>query len=77
MAMTEFSKKYKEKIFQGCESELIETDPEFMERFNHFVFDEVVNQVELDNFGSSFRLSGKRSIQRITACGHGFRGYTC
>ena len=49
MAMTEFSKKYKEKIFQGCESELIETDPEFMERFNHFVFDEVVNQVKLDD----------------------------
>lgn len=42
-------KKYKEKIFQGCESELIETDPEFMERFNHFVFDEVVNQVKLDD----------------------------
>ena len=49
MAMTEFSKKYKEKIFRGCESELIETDPEFMERFNHFVFDEVVNQVKLDD----------------------------
>lgn len=49
MAMTEFSKKYKVKIFRGCESELIETDPEFMERFNHFVFDEVVNQVKLDD----------------------------
>lgn len=49
MEMTEFSKKYKEKIFQGYESELLETDPEFMERFDHFVFDEVVNQVKLDD----------------------------
>ena len=33
MEMTESIKKYKEKIFQGRDSELLETDPEFMERF--------------------------------------------
>ena len=30
MEMTESIKKYKEKIFQGRDSELLETDPEFM-----------------------------------------------
>ena len=49
MEMTESIKKYKEKIFQGRESELLETDPEFMERFEHFAFGEVVNETKLDD----------------------------
>ena len=49
MEMTESIKKYKEKIFQGRDSELLETDPEFMERFEHFAFSEVVNETKLDD----------------------------
>lgn len=49
METTESIKKYKEKIFQGRESELLETDPEFMERFEHFAFGEVVNETKLDD----------------------------
>ena len=49
MEMTASIKKYKEKIFQGRDSELLETDPEFMERFEHFAFSEVVNETKLDD----------------------------
>jgi 4-carboxymuconolactone decarboxylase len=43
MAITEFSKKYHEKMFPGYESKFLETDPEFIECFYNFAFDEVVN----------------------------------
>ena len=42
-------KKIQRKIFQGRDSELLETDPEFMERFEHFAFSEVVNETKLDD----------------------------
>lgn len=49
MAISEFAKKYHEKMFPDCTSILSETDPEFTERFENFAFDEVVNQDDLDN----------------------------
>ncbi len=48
MAITEFAKNYHEKIFPGYHSAFLETDPEFIERFDSFAFDEVVNQDDLD-----------------------------
>lgn len=48
MAITEFSKRYLEKMIPGYSSKLSETDPEFIERFTNFAFDEVVNQDALD-----------------------------
>jgi 4-carboxymuconolactone decarboxylase len=39
---------YLEKMFPGG-SKLRETDPEFMEQFENFAFDEVVNQDDLDD----------------------------
>ena len=44
MAITEFSKSYHEKMFPGYVSKFLETDPEFIERFDNFAFDEVINQ---------------------------------
>lgn len=44
MAITEFSKTYHEKMFPGDASSLLETDPEFIERFDNFAFDEVINE---------------------------------
>ena len=44
MAITEFSKKYHEKMFPGYVSKFAETDPEFIERFDNFAFDEVINE---------------------------------
>ena len=44
MPVTENEKKYHEKMFPGYKSDFLRTDPEFIERFDNFAFDEVVNQ---------------------------------
>lgn len=49
MAITEASKKHHEKMFPGYHSVFLETDPEFIERFDNFAFDEVVNSDDLDD----------------------------
>lgn len=49
MAITENAKKYHEKMFPGYVSDFLRTDPEFIERFDNFAFDEVVNQDDLDD----------------------------
>ena len=46
MAISEFAKQYHEKMFPGYVSKFLETDPEFIERFDNFAFDEVINQPE-------------------------------
>lgn len=48
MAITENAKAYHEKMFPGYQSKFLETDPEFIERFDNFAFDEVVNHDNLD-----------------------------
>lgn len=48
MAITENAKLYHEKMFPGYVSGFLETDPEFIELFDNFAFDEVVNQDDLD-----------------------------
>ncbi len=49
MKITKFAQEYHEKMFPNYESTLKETDPEFIERFDNFAFDEVVNQDDLDD----------------------------
>ncbi|MBQ3402616.1 MAG: carboxymuconolactone decarboxylase family protein [Synergistaceae bacterium] len=49
MALSEFSREFHEKMFPGYKSKFLETDPEFIERFDNFAFDEVINQVKLDD----------------------------
>lgn len=48
MAITDKAKQYHKKMFPGYASEFLETDPEFIERFDNFAFDEVVNHDDLD-----------------------------
>lgn len=48
MEITEAARAYHEKMFPGSRSAMLETDPEFMERFYNFAYDEVVNQDDLD-----------------------------
>lgn len=50
MAISKFAQEYHEKMFPGYVSKFLTTDPEFIERFDNFAFDEVVNEkrVELD-----------------------------
>ncbi len=49
MAITENAKQYHERMFPGYHSKFLETDPEFIERFDNFAFDEVVNSNDLDD----------------------------
>ena len=48
MAITEKAKEYHEKMFPNYKSKFLETDPEFIERFDNFAFDEVTGQDDLD-----------------------------
>ena len=43
MAISEFAKEYHETMFPGYKSKFLETDPEFIERFDNFAFDEVLH----------------------------------
>ena len=49
MSISQFSKEYHEKMFPGYKSDFLRTDPEFIERFDNFAFDEVINQDDLDD----------------------------
>lgn len=49
MSITAASQKYHERMFPGYHSKFLETDPEFIERFDNFAFDEVVNSDDLDD----------------------------
>lgn len=49
MARTKFAKEYYDKMFPEYHSSFLETDPEFIERFDNFAFDEVINQDNLDD----------------------------
>ena len=44
MSITDFARDYHEKMFPGYVSDLRRTDPELIERFDNFAFDEVINQ---------------------------------
>ncbi|MEI2998079.1 MAG: hypothetical protein V8T51_02255 [Senegalimassilia faecalis] len=43
------AKAFHEKMFPGYVSDFLRTDPEFIERFDTFAFDEVVAQANLDD----------------------------
>lgn len=49
MSITAASRKYHERMFPGYRSKFLETDPESIERFDNFAFDEVVNSDDLDD----------------------------
>ena len=44
MSITEFATSYHERMFPGYQSDFLRIDPEFIERFDNFAFDEVINQ---------------------------------
>jgi 4-carboxymuconolactone decarboxylase len=49
MAISKKAKQYHDKMFPHYVSGLLETDPEFIELFDNFAFDEVVNSDDLDD----------------------------
>lgn len=46
--ISEKAKQYHEQMFPNTVSKLMETDPEFVELFDNFAFDEVISQDDLD-----------------------------
>ena len=71
MAITENAKAYHEKMFPGYVSKLLETDPEFIERFDNFAFDEVLHMPDIDGKGE---LDGKTRHMAILATLLGCQG---
>ncbi len=49
MSITSKAKEYHERMLPGITPDLMKTDPEFVELFNNFAFDEVVNTDDLDD----------------------------
>ncbi len=49
MAISDAAKAYHDRMFPGYRSDFLRTDPEFIERFDNFAFDEVVNHDDLDD----------------------------
>ncbi|MBO6046979.1 MAG: carboxymuconolactone decarboxylase family protein [Erysipelotrichaceae bacterium] len=49
MSLTNNAKKYHDKMFPGYVSDFLRTDPSFIEAFDNFAFDEVVNHDDLDD----------------------------
>ena len=47
--ITEAARAYHERMFPGYVSDFLRTDPEFIERFDNFAFDEVTNSDDLDD----------------------------
>ena len=47
--ISENAQSFHEKMFPGYKSDFLRTDPEFIERFDNFAFNEVVAQVDLDD----------------------------
>ncbi len=48
MAISKFSAELHEKMFPGYESKFLITDPEFIELFDNFAFDEVIQKTRLE-----------------------------
>ena len=49
MNITNFAEEYHTKMFPKHKSQIKETDPELIEIFDNFAFDEVINQDDLDD----------------------------
>jgi 4-carboxymuconolactone decarboxylase len=79
ICLTENAIKNHEELFPNHESKLKETDPEFIELFDNWAFDEVVRQSKLDVrtrvlmiLGSTIAVAGAGRIQS-----HGESGPQC
>jgi len=49
MSLTDKAKNYHDKMFPGYVFDFLRTDPDFIEAFDNFAFDEVVNNDNLDD----------------------------
>ncbi|UOO47109.1 carboxymuconolactone decarboxylase family protein [Enterococcus casseliflavus] len=49
MTLTQNAQAFHEKMFPGYVSDFLRTDPEFIERFDNFAFDEVIEAIDLED----------------------------
>ena len=68
MAISEFSKQYHEKMFPGYVSKFLETDPEFIERFDNFAFDEVINMPDIGGKEVDGRIRPMALLATLLGC---------
>ena len=68
MAITDFSKQYHEKMFPGYTSKFLETDPEFIELFDNFAFDEVINMPDIGGKEVDGRLRHIAILATLLGC---------
>ena len=68
MAISEFSKQYHEKMFPGYVSKFLETDPEFIERFDNFAFDEVINMPDIGGKEVDGRIRHMALLATLLGC---------
>lgn len=71
MSLTQNAQEFHEKMFPGYVSDFLRTDPEFIERFDNFAFDEVIEEVDLDDktrfMAILATLLGSQSIDEFNA----------
>ena len=68
MAISEFSKQYHEKMFPDYVSKFLETDPEFIERFDNFAFDEVINMPDIGGKEVDGRIRHMALLATLLGC---------
>lgn len=68
MAISEFAKQYREKMFGGFSSNFGETDPEFVEFFSSFAFDEVVNMPDIGGMEVDGRTRHMAILATLLGC---------
>ena len=68
MAMTKLAKEYHEKMLPGHISTLQVTDPEFIERFDNFAFDEVINMPDIGGKELDGRLRHMAILSVLLGC---------
>ncbi len=74
--LTDAARDFHERMFPGYVSDLLRTDPEFIERFDNFAFDEVVSTGDLSDRTRLPLPQGKERAfrgpwHRASACGSG------
>ena len=68
MAISDFAKQYREKAFSGKISELSKTDPEFVELFENFAFDETVNLPDIGGKEVDDRIRHMAILATLLGC---------
>ena len=76
MAISDFAKEYHEKMFPSYVSKFLETDPEFIDRFDNFAFDEVIHMPDIGGKGVDGRTRHMAILATLLGC-QGIDAFQC